>query len=311
MKIVIALDWTPNVIHAGLLLALHQGKFAEAGLEIEYISTEIDQYTKKPIRRLIDGEVDLAIGPAEHLFTFGLLDNKAPDLQALATVMQQDLSAFIVKNTAGISRPKELDHCTYLGYNTPLEEHLLTSMIRNDGGAGIVEMKTLPRLEVFDAFLKDLGQVCWVFLPWEGVMAQQQGFSVRSFKLNEFKVPYGYSTLFYGRKKDIEENKEVFKKFFDILAEGYKDASRQPEASASYLCEKADHQNFRDKKMISEAMKMIAPAFLTPDKKWGLMAPNRFDDYVQWLLKKGFMEQKEAKLIMDYAVFTNRFLCDW
>ena len=35
----------------------------------------------------------------------------------------------------------------------------------------------------------------WVFLGWEGIMAQRAGFELNAFCPNDFKVPYGYSPV--------------------------------------------------------------------------------------------------------------------
>jgi ABC-type nitrate/sulfonate/bicarbonate transport system substrate-binding protein len=308
MKLRIALDWTPNVIHSGLLLALHHRLFAQEGLEVEYLSTEIDNYTKKPIGRLVNGEVDLAIGPTEHLFFFGALDKSAPPLVALATVMQPNMSAFVVKDNGNIPSPRHLDGKKYIGYNTPLEQNILEQMIRADGGTGTFTTITPPRLDVFEAFLQDQGHVSWVFVPWEAELARHRGVPLKEFHLDEYGVPYGYSTLFFARQETLEQKSQALSIFFRILSDSYVKAAENPAAVASQLSSAIDHSNFGDARFIENAMNRIAPALLNASGRWGQMEAGRFDRYARWLHEKNLIDEDAMYAIGHYKLFDNAFL---
>ena len=302
----IALDWSPNVIHAGILYALHQGNFEDAGIDLELISTEIDNYTKKPMARLLDGEVDLSIGPTEHLFYFDSLEKQ--QLQAVATIMQQETSAFVVKSDSGIDRPLQLDGKLYLGYNTPLEKDLLKTMIQKDGGEGAFEMENPPRLSVWSAFEQSKGDVCWVFVPWEGQVARKKGINLNVFKLEDYEVPYGYSSLMYAQKHLSEEKKELIRTFLTIAAEGYKIAAAEPLMAGRFLCRHVDHPNFNDDELIDLAIKNIAPAFLNADDHWGLMSHQKFDAFLNWMHENKHISGEEKKKIESQKLFTNEYL---
>ena len=146
MKLKVALDWSPNVIHAGLYVAQIENLWKGSGLEVEYISVEIDNYQKKTTQRLAEGEVHIALGPSEHLLDYCLLREETAPLKAIATVMQEETSAFVTLSDSGITRPAQLDGKTYGGYRTQLEQELLTSLIRQDGGEGAITLVTPPQI---------------------------------------------------------------------------------------------------------------------------------------------------------------------
>lgn len=288
MKLKIALDWTPNVIHAGLLWAMHQGLFEKAGLEIDYISTEVDNYTQKPIQRLINGEADICIGPSEHLFHFVCArQGEVPAIQAFATVMQGDMSAFVVKESSGIASPALLDGKRYAGYQTPLEQEILAAMIQAAGGKGQFERITPPRLEVWRHFMEDQADCAWVFLPWEGALAEAEGVALQAFQPHHYGVPYGYSTLLFAQKESLEVHKEAFVKLRKVLEQGYREAAQKPQEVAAYLCDKVQHPNFAWQALIEKAMEIIAPSFLNEQGHWGLMEMARFKGYLHWLQERG------------------------
>ena len=99
----IALDWSPNVLHAGIFVAQEKGWYDSVGLHVKWFSTEIDNYEKKPIQRIQDREVDLAIGPTEHILYYSALHKGAPQIQAIGTILQEHMSAFITKASFGFN----------------------------------------------------------------------------------------------------------------------------------------------------------------------------------------------------------------
>jgi hypothetical protein len=68
-------------------------------------------------------------------------------------------------------------------------------MIRNDGGKGEYTESTPPMLGIWNTLLKGEADATWVFLGWEGVEASMAGVDLNTFKLEDYKIPYGYSPL--------------------------------------------------------------------------------------------------------------------
>lgn len=313
MKLKVALDWTPNVIHAGLYVAQIENYWKDSGLEVEYISVEIDNYQKKTTQRLAEGEVHIALGPSEHLLDYRLLKENTASLKAIATVMQYETSAFVTLPDSGITHPAQLDGKTYGGYRTQLERELLTSLIQQDGGKGDISLVTPPRLDVFDAFLQKQFEVCWVFMPWEGVIAEQQGHELNAFHLHDYQIPYGYSPILMAQEEVLEKEKEAFQAFLAAASKGYQQAAERPEATAKLLVDHVDHPNFQDLAFITRAMQVIAPSFLNEQKHWGMMQAERWDAYVQWLCKRHLLKRHNnthlhAEQLDVTPLFTNELL---
>ena len=312
MKLTIALDWTPNVIHAGMYLAQLKG-YLPTGLTVEFISTDIDNYTKSPIERLADGEADIALGPTEHLLKHRLLKSKTTPVVAIATIMQEETSGFVTLAASGIDRPAKLDGRTYAGYKTLLEENLLNTMIRQDGGKGDIKMITPPRLEIFEAFLRQEFDVCWVFSPWEGVIAQQRGIDLNTFRLTEHQVPYGYSPLVMTREEVLQEKADSIRGFLAAAAKGYQDVSRQPDTVAQLLVNYIEHANFSDADFITQTMHAISPTLLDAQGSWGIMQSAYLEAYVDWLLQHDLLKTESGQLLTAHDIvidqlFVNQYL---
>ncbi|MDF9794774.1 ABC-type nitrate/sulfonate/bicarbonate transport system substrate-binding protein [Catalinimonas alkaloidigena] len=67
MKLTLALDWTPNSMHAGILVAEAKEYFEDNGLGLEIINPASDNYATTPAKKLSQKLVDLAIAPSESV----------------------------------------------------------------------------------------------------------------------------------------------------------------------------------------------------------------------------------------------------
>ena len=277
----LSLDWSPNVLHAGIFYALQQGWYADSGLVVDYFTPEIDGYVKKPILRLLNGEADLSIGPSEHQLHYGLEKGGEVTVKAVASLLQQGTSCFVTRPE--IARPAALDGTIYLGYQTPQEQAILAAMIQHDGGAGQFSLVTPGRLDVWEAFMQEKGATCWVFRHWEAVMADTAGLDLNHFYPQDYGVPYGYSSLLYARAELDAANEAKIRRFLAVSEQGYRYVAQHPKAVAGALCQFIDHPNFSDPAFIRQALQQIAPAFLSAEGQWGQISPDRYQAWVDWL----------------------------
>lgn len=79
--ITLALDWTPNVNHIGILVAKELGYYTELGIDLEIGSPLTDNYQLTPGKKL---ELDLATFVLAPFETVISLNNKANKVEARA-----------------------------------------------------------------------------------------------------------------------------------------------------------------------------------------------------------------------------------
>jgi len=302
----LALDWSPNVLHSGIFLAEYNGWYQDEGLHVDWFTTEIDGYKKKPVQRLSDGEVDLAVGPSEHLFFFRKDGGKNP--VAVASILQKDRSAFCVKAADAISDPGDLADYTYIGYNTPLEEAVLTAMMSNAGLDHTPAMRKPGRLEVWYEFLKDEKGIAWIFRHWEGALAESAGIELTCFTPADHGVPYGYSSVFMAPEQLDADESARLRKFFRVTERGYREATAMSPDSLAVLLRKAvDHPNFEDVEIVTLAAKSIGDAFIGEGDVWGTMEEGLWETYLSWI-RAEVREELPDSLYSADVYFTNRYL---
>lgn len=86
-------------------------------------------------------------------------------------------------------RPAQLDDKRYASYGARFEGRIVQQLIRNDGGRGeFIEDAAAEHTGIFEGLQRGAADATWVFMGWEGVMAEQQGVQLRAFPFEKFGV---------------------------------------------------------------------------------------------------------------------------
>jgi len=294
MTLTLALDWTPNTNHLGFFVAQARGWYDDRDLSVDLFSPARDGYAKTPAKRVATGEADLGIAPSESVVSYATHPDY-DDLVAVAAVAQQDTSAIATLADSAIDRPRDLDGGTYASYGARFEDDIVTELIRNDGGDGEFETIEPEMLEVPDVLLSGEADATWVFMPWEGLLAERAGTSLQGFGLDEYDVPYGYTPLVLGHPDRLAERREEVQAFLETTERGYRAAVEDPVAAADDLATAAEGPNLDDREFFRASAERVADAVLTDDGAWGRMAHDRWADFVDWLLDRDVLASVEGE----------------
>ena len=284
----LALDWTPNTNHTGFYVAREKGYYAEEGVEVAIRSPADDAYETTPANRVATGEATLAIGPSESVISYHT-HPEYPPLTAVAAVCQTDRSAIVTLADDSIDRPAQLDGRRYASYDARFEDDIVRQLIRNDGGDGDVEIVTPPKLGIWDTVLDGDADATWVFMPWEGLLAERDGVDLTPFYLDEYDIPYGYTPVLLARPDTIAGDAERLEGFLTASARGYRFAAENPAEAATILREAATGMDADDPDFLERSQRELAEAYLTADGEWGRMRAARWDRFVTWLADRGIL----------------------
>jgi ABC-type nitrate/sulfonate/bicarbonate transport system substrate-binding protein len=296
----IALDWTPNANHIGILIAKNKGFYESRGLDVTVLNPQEDDYAVTPAKKVEKGEADLALCPTESLLSYRTKADPYP-LIALAAVLQEDLSAIAVLNYHKIKSPKELDGHTYASYNAKYEDSIVKQMIKNDGGRGDITIEYPQKLGIWDALLKQGYDSTWIFLNWEGVEADSKGVDYTAFKMADYSIPYSYSPVIAGNEIFISERKKAFKDFIAATSEGYHFAKDNTEEAAEILKGLVEDR-YKDVDLEETIRRTVAGAF--KDGEWGQMEKKVIEKFIDWIYMKGF----ESEPIEPSNLYTNEYI---
>lgn len=310
MKTIIrlALDRTPNTNHTGFYIAQAKGAYEQAGLDVQLVTPDAENYQTMPARRVAQSDAHLAITPSESVISYQT--NGIP-LVAVATVLARDISAIVTLKESGIDRPQQLDGKVYASYGARYEEDIIRQLIQNDDGRGQFVSHKSPWAGIWRALVTREVDAAWVWLTWEGVKAYIDGVDLNQFLFDEYEIPYGYNPVLTAHRDWISENGDVLHRFLEATAAGFQYAVKNPDEAARILMKTANHPSLTNRNFVEQSQQMVSGYYLDPEGHWGFMHRNIWVSFANWMIRNRMLTDKEGELIqkMDAdTLFTNEYL---
>lgn len=307
-QIRLALDRTPNTNHTGLYVAQAKGIYEEAGLDVEFITPDQENYQTMPARRVAQSDAHLAITPSESVISY---QSNGTPLVAIATLLARDISAIVALKESGINRPQELDGKVYASYGARYEEDLIRQLIQNDEGRGQFVAHKMPWSGIWRALLTREVDAAWFWLTWEGVRADIEGVELNQFLFDEYEIPYGYNPVLTGHRDWLSQNGDSVRKFLKATASGFRFAMKNPDEAARLLMKTAKHPTLTDRNFVEQSQQMVSGYYLDGEGHWGLMHRTIWASFVNWMIRNRMLTDKNGELIQKLDVdtlFTNEYL---
>lgn len=309
-QIRLAIDRTINTNHTGFFVALAKGYYQEAGLDVQIVSPDQDNFQIAPAKRVAQGNAELAVTPSESIISYR---TKGVELMAVASVLARDISAIVTLKESGIDRPRELEGKVYASYGARFEEDIVRLLIQNDGGEGQFVAHKPGWENIWRSLLTGEVDAAWIWLTWEGVKAEIEGIELNQFLLDEYKIPYGYNPVLTGHCDWIRDNEDALRRFLNATAAGYQYAVRKPEKAARLLVKMADQSLNAERFIVEQSQQMAGGYYLDAGGRWGFMHRNVWNSFVNWMISNQLLTDADKQLIqhLDTAtLFTNEYLAE-
>jgi len=253
-EVSIALDWTVNTNHIGLIVARENGYFAEAGLEVDILPYSDTASTAL----LAAGAVDFA-----YMTALGFMSAKAggAEITALWVTMQREAGRLVYNSdNTEISRPADLEGKTYAGFGSAWEDALISTMIETDGGTPEYDTVTLGT-GAYEALASGAVDFTLEVATWEGVNSELLGREQSHFDYADYGVPEPQGGYIGTRTAMLQSHRDTVEAFMDATARGYAWAAENPQDAAEILIAAGD---FPNEELVRGSMRVIdAGAYLT------------------------------------------------
>ena len=276
-KITVVLDWTPNTNHTGLYVALENGYFEDAGLDVEIQEPPEDGAT-----------VLVASGKAQ--FGFDFQEYLAPaykpgeemGVTAVASIIQHNTSGLISLKEKGIETPADLEGHSYASWDMDIEKAILKYLMEKDG-ADYDKLEVIPNTvsDVPTALQTNQTDTVWVYYAWDGISTKVQGIDTNFINFGEIDKNLDfYSPVLIANNDYLENNKEDAKAFMAALEKGYEYAIENPEDAAKILCKAVPEL---DEEIVKESQLWLADKYQSDAPYWGYIDAERWDGFYKWL----------------------------
>lgn len=283
----IALDWTLNTNHIGLVVAQENGYFEDAGLTVEILPYSDSASTAL----LAAGAVDFA-----YMTALGFMSAKAGDapITALWVTMQREAGRLVYNSDhPDISSPKDLEGKTYAGFGSAWEDALISTMIENDGGTPDYDTVTLGT-GAYEALASGAVDFTLEVATWEGVNSELLGRDQSHFLYNDYGVPEPQGGYIGTRTEMLESDPEKVEAFMDATRRGYEWAAANPAEAAEILIEVGD---FPNEDLVRGSMRVIDEGgYLTDGTTTvGLIDPARLEKMARFLYDSGVLRGADGE----------------
>ena len=294
-NVTVILDYVANTNHTGMYVALDQGYYKEAGMDVSIVEP-----TEGATATLIAvGKGDFGISYQEDVTIARTSADPLP-VKAVAALIQHNTSGFVTYGDKDIHSPKDFEGKTYAGWGGPGEEAVLKAVMAKDGGNFSKLDMVISDGSGFEA-LKDKVDVMWFFEGWDNIKCRLNDFPINYMELRQLDKRLDYYTPVIIASEDTLKNKpEMTKKFLEATAKGYRYAIEHPKESAEILHKYAPDYSLE---MLTMSQEYLAGKYMDT-KRWGEMKDSVWDNYTDFLVEYGVIEED----IPADQCYTNEFL---
>ena len=290
------LDYVPNTNHTGLYVALHNGYFAEEGLNVNIIEpTEGATATLVAV-----GRGDFGISYQEEV-TMAVASEDPLPIRAVAAVIQHNTSGFATASSKGITSPKDFEGKVYSSWGGPGEAATIHAVM-DSVDADFDKLDIVISDGAGFAALENQIDVMWFYEAWDNVKCQLAGFDINYMELRAFDERLDYYTpVIITSEKMIEQKPDTVRKFLAAATKGYEHAIENPEESAKILQQYAPDY---DLEMLTISQNYLSPKYAEGAPRWGEMKDEVWNGYTDLLVEYGVLPEA----IPAETCYTNEFL---
>jgi len=221
-------EWFPYSGYAGEVMAVYEtAKSNNIEINLKQGADNID-----PLKLVISGESDFGVASADRILQ---ANETGADLVVIGVINYKSPTCFLSKSEKNIQTPKDFENKT-VGILTGTNTELIYKILKNGSS---LNTKSIKEVEIpFDlgTFISGAYDVRPAFIYDETVSLDLQNISYNVLKPEDFGVDF-IGTVYFTKRKTIEENPELVKRFVKSIKEGWELTLKEPAKAIKYLKE--------------------------------------------------------------------------
>ncbi len=292
----VALDWTPNTNHTGLLVARDRGFYEAEGVELRLV----EPGPTVALQLVAVGQADFGISSQEYVT---MARAQGIPVVSVATLYPHNTSGFAAAADRNIQTPSDLAGKTYAGWGSEMEEAMIRTVMALHGedpttvnvtNIGTIDFTTAVRLGIADFY--------WVFYGWQGVHAELEGIDFDFILLSDLAEVFDYYTpVLITSERLLGRDPDLVARFLRATARGYTTAAREPETSAELLL---DYAPELDRDLVIASQRWLTDVSILSVESWGFQEERVWREFSAWALEAGLI----GNPIDPLGAFSNAYL---
>lgn len=245
----LALDFTPNPVHAPVFAAARTGADRDHGIRLR-------------IREPGEGPNALKL-VASGRALLGLLDihdlaiarEQGVDVVAVAALVQRPLAALLADPS--VRRPRDLEGRTVGVSGLPSDPAFVRAIVEEDGGEyERVEQVTIG-FKAVSALLARRVAAVPAFWNAEGIALEQRGRDIRQFRVEDYGAPPYPEVVVIASRRALRERRDDVRAAVRAIAAGVEAVTEDPDAAVRELAAAAA----ADEELVRAQLAAVLPLF--------------------------------------------------
>lgn len=296
-EVSIMLDWYPNAVHSYLYVAQEKGYFEEEGVkaDIQFPANPTD-----PLTLAAAGKITLGLYYQPDVIMARANENLP--VKTVASIVRNPLNHVLVPEDSEVQSPKDLEG-KKVGYpGIPLNEAILETMIKHDGG-------DINKVDLIDVGFElnsalvtgNTDAVIGAYINHEVPVLKHNGFNTRYFNPIDYGVP-AYNEIVLVTSDDTwEKDQEAIQAFWKAAKRGYEFMKENPDEALTILLNNQDKASFPlVEEVEKESLEVLLPRMEEEGAEFGSQDEETFKEVTNWL--KEFELIKEEPKASDVIV---------
>jgi NitT/TauT family transport system substrate-binding protein/putative hydroxymethylpyrimidine transport system substrate-binding protein len=237
----VALDFTPNAVHAPLYMA-------------DGISIRVPGSGPDSLKLVASGKVDVGVLDIHDL---AIAREAGTDVVAVAALVGKPLAALIAQ--PDVRRPRALEGHTVGVSGLPSDPAFLRAIVEHDGGDfDSIRQVTIGFNAVSRLLTKRVDAVP-AFWNAEGVALRQRGLEAREFRVEDYGAPPYPEVVLIAARKTLRERPEDVESVVFKVADGVAAARAQPDEAVRRIAKAAGTP---DQALVRAQLDAVLPLFV-------------------------------------------------
>jgi NitT/TauT family transport system substrate-binding protein/putative hydroxymethylpyrimidine transport system substrate-binding protein len=248
-RVVVALDFTPNAVHAPIYTAVREHHDRRRGVRLQ-IRTPGSQ--PDSLKLLAAGRVDIGVLDIHDL---AIAREQGLDVVGIAALVQRPLAAIIAR--PGIRRPRDLEDHVVGVSGLPSDPAFLRAVIEHDGGDYRKVQQVTIGFAAVSALLTRKIDAVPAFWNAEGVALRQRGLKTNEFRVEDFGAPRYPEVVLVTTRKTLHRRRAAIRRALQAIEDGGRSTLADPQPAVRQIAQAAGSADLR---LIRAQLDAVAPA---------------------------------------------------
>jgi NitT/TauT family transport system substrate-binding protein/putative hydroxymethylpyrimidine transport system substrate-binding protein len=249
----IALDFTPNAVHAPIYAAVREGLDRRHGVRLR-----IREPGSAPnsLALLTSGRVDVGILDIHDL---ALARERGIDVVGVGALVQKPLAALIARDT--VRRPRDLAGRRVGVSGLPSDPAFVRAIVEGDGGDYARVRQVTIGFQAVSSILSGRVDAVPAFWNAEGVALRERGVRIREFRVEDYGAPAYPEVVLVTARRTLQRKRALVERVLAAIADGVRSVIARPEPAAAQIATAAGQADLR---LVRAQLRALRPVLEPP-----------------------------------------------